>query len=84
VRHLLCSASSAGLRLRALPSSIGRVETRRGPDGRLRKPDKQARVRALQQAWDPEARVFRCHYTSIELITDPGCWRDHRYLSFEH
>jgi len=63
---------------------LSRVETRRDADGKPRRPDRQARIRALQRAWDPKAQEFRCHYTGVELITDPKRWRDHRYLSFEH
>jgi hypothetical protein len=55
---------------------------RRDSFGKLRKPDREARKRALKNAWDPEARCFRCYYTGIELETDDH--RDHRYLSLEH
>jgi len=55
---------------------------RRDSSGKLRKPDREARIRALQESWDSEARCFRCHYTGIALKTDDH--RDHRYLSLEH
>lgn len=61
---------------------LRRVEMRRDPSGKLRKPDREARIRALQEAWDPEARCFRCHYTRIALETHDLL--DHRYLSLEH
>lgn len=52
---------------------IDRVDIRR-------KPDKQARVRALQKAWNGEA--FRCYYTGIKLAEDNP--KDPRYLTFDH
>lgn len=55
---------------------------RRDSQGKLRKPDREARKRALKKAWDPDARRFLCHYTCIALTTDDH--RDHRYLSLEH
>jgi hypothetical protein len=45
-----------------------------------RKPDKQARIRALQQAWDGNS--FRCYFTHITLIEDDRT--DPRYLTFDH
>jgi len=61
---------------------LRRVEMRRDSLGKLRKPDREARIQALKKAWDAEARCFRCHYTLIALKTDDH--RDHRYLSLEH
>jgi hypothetical protein len=61
---------------------LRRVDMRRDSEGKLRKPDRNARIRALQDAWDPTARCFRCHYTGIALKTDDH--RDHRYVSLEH
>jgi hypothetical protein len=55
---------------------------RRDSLGKLRKPDREARKKALKEAWDSDARCFRCHYTDIALNTDDH--RDHRYLSLEH
>lgn len=52
---------------------IDRVDIRK-------KPNKEARVKALKEAWDGEC--FRCHYTGIELIEDN--WRDPRYITFDH
>lgn len=45
-----------------------------------KKPDKAARVRALQEAWDGE--TFRCYYSGVRLIEDNP--RDPRYLTFDH
>ena len=59
-----------------------RVDMRRDSQGKLRKPDREARKRALKDAWDDRVRSFRCHYTGIALDTDNH--RDHRYLSLEH
>ena len=50
-----------------------RVDTRR-------RPNRAARVSALQQAWDGEG--FRCYYTGIRLIEDDH--HDPRYLTFDH
>ena len=52
---------------------IDRVDIRK-------KPDKVARVQALQNAWDGEG--FRCHYTNIRLVEDNQ--KDPRYLTFDH
>lgn len=61
---------------------LRRVDMRRDSVGKLRKPDRDARIEALKEAWDAKARQFRCHYTRIALKTDDH--RDHRYLSLEH
>lgn len=61
---------------------IDRLETRKDSEGRLRRSDREARIRALQTAWDPAVHAFRCHYTGVVL--DATDWRDHRYLSLEH
>jgi len=45
-----------------------------------KRPDKAARVRALQEAWDGEA--FRCYYSGVRLSEDNP--RDPRYLTFDH
>jgi len=45
-----------------------------------RKPDKVARARALQDAWDGEA--FRCYYSGVRLVEDNH--GDPRYLTFDH
>jgi len=52
---------------------IDRVDIRR-------KPDKEARIKALKRAWDGQR--FHCYYTGVALIED-----DHRsplYLTFDH
>lgn len=61
---------------------LRRVDMRRDSLGKLRKPDREARKKALEGAWDSDARCFRCHYTDIALQTDDH--RDHLYLSLEH
>lgn len=63
---------------------IRRPEIRLDAEGRTRKPDRQARIRALQKSWDKNAKVFRCFYTGVPLLTDPQDRSDHRYLSLEH
>lgn len=45
-----------------------------------RRPDKEARIRALKQAWDGEG--FRCYYSGIRLIEDDP--RSPRHLTFDH
>jgi hypothetical protein len=60
---------------------LDRLETRKNA-GVARKYDREARIRAMQQAWRDGA--FRCHYTGVVLIDDPARWRDHRYFAFEH
>ena len=52
---------------------IDRVDIRK-------KPDKGARVRALQNAWDGEG--FRCYYTGIRLVEDNP--KAPKYLTFDH
>jgi len=52
---------------------IDRVDIRR-------KPDKEARARALKQAWDGE--MFRCYYSGAKLVEDDP--KDPRYLTFDH
>ena len=44
------------------------------------KHDKNARIRALKQAWDGEG--FRCHYSGVRLVEDKH--QDPRYLTFDH
>jgi hypothetical protein len=61
---------------------LRRVEMRRDSEGKLRKPDREARKQALRKAWNAETRSFHCHYTGIALNTDDH--HDHRYLSLEH
>jgi len=45
-----------------------------------RRPDKEARIRTLRQAWDGQG--FRCYFTGIRLVEDNP--RDPRYLTFDH
>ena len=45
-----------------------------------RKYNREARIKALQNAWD--GKVFRCYYTDIELVEDNH--RDPRYITFDH
>ena len=52
---------------------IDRVDTRR-------KPNREARLWALKQAWDGEG--FRCYYSGIRLIENNS--KDPRYLTFDH
>src|SRR3972149_7162272 len=52
---------------------IDRVDMRR-------RPDKQARIRALKKAWDGIG--FRCYFTGTRLVEDNP--RDPRYLTFDH
>jgi hypothetical protein len=52
---------------------INRVDTRR-------KPDREARARALKQAWDGSA--FRCYFSGVRLVESGS--RDPRYLTFDH
>lgn len=61
---------------------LDRPEFRTDSEGRVRRFYRGARIKALKDAWDKKARVFRCHYTDVELSTTD--WRDHRYLSLEH
>ena len=52
---------------------LNRIDTRR-------KHNREARIRALQQAWDGES--FRCFYTGVKLVEDN--FKDPRYLTFDH
>ncbi len=52
---------------------VGRIDIRR-------KYNREARMKALQNAWD--GKVFRCYYTDIELVEDNH--RDPRYITFDH
>ncbi len=45
-----------------------------------RRPNKEARTRALRLAWDGEA--FRCYYTGVRLADDDPS--DPRYMTFDH
>ncbi len=63
---------------------LNRVELRRDAAGKARKPNRDARIHALQDAWNKEKWVFECHYTKVPLLTDAKDHRNHRYLSLEH
>lgn len=47
-------------------------------------PDKAEWERALTAAWDPEAKVFRCHITNVPLVYGHENWPHPRYLDREH
>lgn len=61
---------------------LDRVETRRDPSGAVRRVDRAARLRALQESWRDGA--FHCFYTGVSLVDDSRRFRDHRYLVFEN
>ena len=44
------------------------------------KPDREARIRALRQAWDGEG--FRCYFTGVRVVESGH--GDPRYLTFDH
>ena len=52
---------------------VNRLDTRHRPDW-------EARVRALQEAWD--GRGFRCHYSGVRLVEDDH--HDPQYFTFDH
>src|SRR3989442_12200958 len=52
---------------------LDRVDTRQ-------KADRQARVKALKEAWDGKA--FRCHYSGVRL--DEADSKNPRYITFDH
>lgn len=45
-----------------------------------KKADKDARAKALKEAWEGEA--FSCYYTGVKLVEDNP--KDPRYLTFDH
>jgi hypothetical protein len=61
---------------------LDRVETRHDGSGALRRSDREARLRALQDSWHDGA--FHCFYTGVTLADEACRSRDHRYLVFEH
>lgn len=61
---------------------LDRIETRRDASGAVRRVDRAARLRALQDSWQDGS--FHCFYTGVALTDDGQRWRDHRYLVFEH
>src|SRR3954453_23863782 len=52
-----------------------RVETRKDPQGRGRAVDKQARLRAMEQQFDPSIDGYRCYFTHVELELAAGTRR---------
>src|SRR6478735_5136049 len=51
---------------------MARIETRKDPQGRGRAVDKQARLRAMQQQFDPLIDGYRCYFTRIKLELAAG------------
>lgn len=47
-------------------------------------PDKGEWERALKDAWDEQAKVFRCHITGVPLVYGRENWPHPRYLDREH
>lgn len=58
-----------------------RVESRRDEQGNPRHPDRPARLNALRAQWDPMIEAFRCFYSDIPLVTEPG---HRRSATWEH
>lgn len=58
-----------------------RIETRKGPDGKGRRADSDARLWAMWDQWDEKERVFRCKYTAVPLSEVRG---SRRYATWEH
>lgn len=56
-------------------SLMARLDVRKGPDGRGRKVDKGARLRAMQRQFDPTIDAYRCYFTGIALELGPGMRR---------
>src|SRR4051794_19575009 len=51
---------------------MARVETRKNPQGRGRAVDKQARLRAMKQQFDPSIGGYRCYFTGMPLELAAG------------
>jgi hypothetical protein len=49
---------------------IGRIETRKGADGRGRRVDQEARLRAMARQFDPAINAYRCHFTGVPLVLE--------------
>jgi len=58
-----------------------RLETRRDADGKPRHVDRMARLNALRAQWDPLIEAFRCFYSDIPLVPEPGTRRS---ATWEH
>ncbi len=54
---------------------MGRIETRKDPQGRGRAVDKQARLRAMKQQFDPSIDGYRCYFTDMPLELTAGARR---------
>lgn len=54
---------------------MARPETRKSLEGRGRVVDKQARLRAMQNQFDPLIDAYRCYFTQIPLELAPGSRR---------
>jgi len=54
---------------------MGRIETRKDPQGRGRGVDKQARLRAMKQQFDPSIDGYRCYFTKVPLELAAGTRR---------
>src|ERR671914_2714945 len=54
---------------------MARLETRKDPQGRGRAVNKQARLRAMQQQFDPSIDGYRCYFTGVRLELAAGTRR---------
>src|SRR4051794_3624232 len=54
---------------------MARVETRKTPDGTGRVVNKEARLRAMQGQFDSSIDAFRCYFTNVPLVLEPGSRR---------
>jgi hypothetical protein len=54
---------------------MARVETRKDPQGRGRAVNKQARLRAMEQQFDPSIDGYRCYFTRMPLELAAGTRR---------
>ena len=54
---------------------MARVETRKDPQGRGRAVNKQARLRAMEQQFDPSIDGYRCYFTGVPLELAAGTRR---------
>jgi hypothetical protein len=71
-----CWQSIAGSYLCARCRRImARVETRKNHQGRGRAVDKQARLRAMKQQFDPSIGGYRCYFTDMPLELAAGTRR---------
>jgi hypothetical protein len=51
--------------------------------GAIKKPDSEARLRAMSEQYDPATDTFRCYFTDVELNDERWSWRkaDWEHLS---